>query len=115
MRLRRLPATGSRIGPGGFPMKFIAGLSLSMLIGVAAAPCADPASKTTEPSGRLFFLDAKGRLLTASPDGTGLKVMLSAGMSGPDGIAVDTAGGHVFWTNMGRVKEDDGSIQRLDL
>ncbi len=96
-------------------MKFIASLSLSVLLGIAVSQGADLTPKTTATTGRLFFLDAKGRLLSASPDGTDLKVMLAAGMSGPDGIAVDAAAGHIFWTNMGKVKEDDGSIQRLDL
>jgi hypothetical protein len=96
-------------------MKLIARLSLSMLIGIMAAPCDDVTPRTAASDGRLFFLDAKGRLLTANTDGTDLKVMLSAGMSGPDGVAADVAGKHIFWTNMGKVKEDDGSIQRLDL
>ena len=92
-------------------MRLIAGLSFSLLISIAAAPCADlTPNSTAAMAGRLYFLDAKGRLLTANPDGTGLKVMLSAGMSGPDGVAVDAAARHIFWTNMGKVKEDDGSI-----
>jgi DNA-binding beta-propeller fold protein YncE len=32
-----------------------------------------------------------------------------------DGIVVDQAAGHIFWTNMGKMKADDGSIERLDL
>ena len=31
---------------------------------------------------RIFYLDAKGRLLTAKPDGSDLRVLLSSGMSG---------------------------------
>src|ERR1700677_3662380 len=36
-------------------------------------------------------------------------------MSGPDGVAVDVEARHIYWSNMGKVKDDDGSIQRLDL
>src|SRR5260370_7139426 len=32
-----------------------------------------------------------------------------------DGIVVDPAARHIFWTNMGKMKADDGSIERLDL
>ena len=72
-----------------------------------------PAADLTGP--RIFYLDAKGRLLTAKPDGSDFRVVLSAGMSGPDGVAVDVASKHIYWTNMGKVKEDDGSIQGLNL
>jgi hypothetical protein len=64
---------------------------------------------------RIFYLDAKGMLLTARPDGTDVRVLLSSGMTGPDGVAVDVEAKQIYWTNMGKVKVDDGSIQRLDL
>ena len=71
-------------------------------------------SKAT--SGRVFFLDiAAGRVLRANPDGSGLKTIVSEGRRLPDGIAVDTAAGHIYWTNMGNLKENDGSIERADL
>lgn len=89
-----------------------------VLITASIAGAADAGSKDTLslPAGpRIFFLDAKGRLLTAKSDGSDLRVLLNNGMSGPDGVAVDVAAKHIYWTNMGKVKEDDGSIQRLDL
>ncbi len=50
---------------------------------------------------RLFFLDASsGRLLSANPDGADKKVIATGGRV-PDGIAVDTEAGHIYWTNMG--------------
>src|SRR5262249_20682009 len=77
-----------------------------------AAEINPPASGT---EGRIFFLIARGKLLSANPDGSDLKVLLDSGMSGPDGVAVDVKHGHIYWTNMGKVSEDDGSVQRLDL
>jgi len=78
-----------------------------MALSIAAAP------STT---GRLFFLDLRaGRLLSANPDGSDLKVLLEGNKTGMDGIVVDPAARHIFWTNMGKMKADDGSIERLDL
>jgi len=72
------------------------------------------APKTT--SGRLFFLDvAAGRILSSNPDGSDLKVILTEGRRLPDGIVVDVDAGHMYWTNMGNLKADDGSIERADL
>jgi DNA-binding beta-propeller fold protein YncE len=33
----------------------------------------------------------------------------------PDGIIVDLEAGHIYWTNMGNIKANDGSIDRADL
>lgn len=67
-------------------------------------------------TGRLFFLDlSAGRVLTANPDGSDLKVIVSEGRRLPDGIVVDVAAGHIFWTNMGNPIANDGSIERADL
>jgi len=66
--------------------------------------------------GRLYFLDlAAGRVLTANPDGSGLKTIVSEGRKLPDGIVVDVAAGHIYWTNMGNPKANDGTIDRADL
>jgi DNA-binding beta-propeller fold protein YncE len=99
-------------------MMKLAAIASVVTIGIAMAAGAEAGSKTAAPDltgPRIFYLDAKGRLLTAKADGSDLRVLLSAGMSGPDGVAVDAASKHIYWTNMGKVKEDDGSIQRLDL
>jgi DNA-binding beta-propeller fold protein YncE len=70
----------------------------------------------TATTGRLFFLDLSGgRVLTANPDGSDLKVIVSEGRRLPDGIVVDVAAGHIYWTNMGHPSENDGSIERADL
>jgi DNA-binding beta-propeller fold protein YncE len=72
-----------------------------------------PAAKTV---GRLYFLDlAAGRIHTSNPDGSDLKTIVSEGRKLPDGIVVDVAGGHIYWTNMGNPHANDGSIDRADL
>src|SRR6202035_758994 len=65
---------------------------------------------------RIFFLDlGAGRVLSANPDGSDLKTLVSEGRKLPDGLAVDIAAGHLYWTNMGNPKANDGSIFRSDL
>ncbi len=62
---------------------------------------------------RIFFLDlGGGRVLSANPDGSDLKMLVSEGRKLPDGLAVDIAAGHLYWTNMGNPKANDGSIFR---
>jgi DNA-binding beta-propeller fold protein YncE len=56
-----------------------------------------------------------GRILSVNPDGSGLKTILTEGRRLPDGIVVDAAAGHIYWTNMGNPKANDGSIERCDL
>ena len=73
-------------------------------------------SHATAVSGRLFFLDlGAGRILSANPDGSGLKVLVEEGRKLPDGLAIDAAAGHLYWTNMGNLKANDGSIMRANL
>jgi DNA-binding beta-propeller fold protein YncE len=65
---------------------------------------------------RLFFLSASsGQVFSANPDGSDLKVIVSEGRRLPDGIVVDLAAGHLYWTNMGNPVSNDGSIERSDL
>jgi DNA-binding beta-propeller fold protein YncE len=67
-------------------------------------------------SSRLFFMDlAAGRIFTSNPDGSDLKTIVNEGRRLPDGIVVDVAGGHIYFTNMGNPKANDGSIERADL
>jgi DNA-binding beta-propeller fold protein YncE len=76
------------------------------------------ASKRSEPGGtaRLYFLDlGGGRVLSSNPDGSDLKAIIDEGRKLPDGLAVDSAAGHLFWTNMGNPTANDGSILRSDL
>ena len=65
---------------------------------------------------RIFFLDlGAGRVLSANPDGSDLQTLVIEGRKLPDGLAVDVSAGHLYWTNMGNPKADDGSIFRSDL
>jgi DNA-binding beta-propeller fold protein YncE len=65
---------------------------------------------------RIIFLDlGAGRVLSANPDGSDLKTLVSEGRKLPDGLAVDVVAGHLYWTNMGNPKANDGTLFRSDL
>jgi DNA-binding beta-propeller fold protein YncE len=67
-------------------------------------------------TGRIFFLDlGGGRVLSANPDGSDLKTIVVEGRKLPDGLVVDSAARHLYWTNMGALTANDGSILRSDL
>jgi DNA-binding beta-propeller fold protein YncE len=73
-----------------------------------------PTQKTV--TSRIFFLDlGGGRVLSANPDGSDLKTIVQEGRKLPDGLVVDSAAGHMYWTNMGNPQANDGSILRSDL
>ena len=73
-----------------------------------------PEAKAT--TARLFFLSASsGQVFSANPDGSNLKVIVNEGRRIPDGIVVDVAAGHLYWTNMGNPTANDGSIERANL
>lgn len=68
----------------------------------------------------LFYLDLLGgRVLRVGTDGIKPQAIVTAGSAEPDGVVVDVAGGHVYWTNMGApqglTQIDDGYILRSDL
>ena len=66
-------------------------------------------------SARLFVLDlAEGRVFTVKPDGSD-KTIIATGQRMPDGVVVDVEAGHVYWTCMGVLSHNDGSIERVDL
>jgi sugar lactone lactonase YvrE len=66
-------------------------------------------------SGRLFVLDlCGGRIFSLNPDGSDSQTLIT-GCRLPDGLAVDMAAGHIYWTNMGVPYRNDGSIERSDL
>jgi sugar lactone lactonase YvrE len=84
-----------------------------MSVKTAKSNIRKPGAEVT--TARLFFLSASsGQVFSANPDGSGLKVIVSEGRRLPDGIVVDVAAGHLYWTNMGNPTANDGSIERAD-
>jgi len=74
-----------------------------------------PVSGNKAAAGRLFVLELNaGRIHSMNPDGSNKKTIVTDCRL-PDGIAVDTQAGHIYWTNMGIPSVDDGSIERVDL
>src|SRR5258708_2272754 len=73
-------------------------------------------SRRKAPAGRLFVLElSHGWIRSMSPDGSDPKVLVTE-CNLPDGITVDVAAGHIYWTNMGSSPAvNDGSIERADL
>jgi len=67
-------------------------------------------------SDRLLLLEAiPPRLLSVSLDGSSLDVLVDNLGGTPDGIAIDYASGHIYWTNMGQDwSKNDGFIERID-
>ena len=64
---------------------------------------------------RLFILDlAEGRVFSVNPDGSDKKIVVT-GCRMPDGVVVDVDAGHLYWTSMGVLSRNDGSIERADL
>ena len=75
----------------------------------------EPTSGRKQAVGRLFVLELSGgRIHSMSPDGSSRKVIV-ADCHLPDGIVVDVAAGHIYWTNMGVPNLNDGTIERADL
>lgn len=65
---------------------------------------------------RLFFLDVRGgRIVSANPDGSDTKTLVTGLRGTPDGIVVDAAAGYIYWTHMGGASADDGYLQRARL
>jgi sugar lactone lactonase YvrE len=74
------------------------------------------------PSGvpTLFYLDiARGRVMRVGTDGANPTAVVTSGSAEPDGVALDVAAGHIFWTNMGApqglMQINNGYILRADL
>ena len=107
-------AASARLGALSRPHRHVIKEVRSMSA-IASTPI-DTETKNAPTSGRLFFLNLSGgRILSANPDGSDLKTIINEGRKLPDGLALDIAAGHIYWTNMGDPKRNDGSIMRSDL
>jgi hypothetical protein len=71
------------------------------------------ASTTGTPT--IFYLDVAGRVMTAAAEAPVPRALVSAAGQGPDGIAINLAAGHIFWTGMGSPSADDGFVMRANL
>jgi DNA-binding beta-propeller fold protein YncE len=70
---------------------------------------------TSKTSGGSFFsMLAAAACSPQTQDGSDLKTIINEGRKFPDGLVVDTAAGHIYWTNMGNPVVNDGSIERAD-
>lgn len=53
--------------------------------------------------------------MSVNPDGSDLKVIVEEGRKLPDGLAVDAAAAHLYWTNMGNQQRlpapDNGPVE----
>jgi hypothetical protein len=79
--------------------------------GDAAPDAPDDLSKLN-----LFYLDVTGgRVMTANALHPVAQVLVPSAGQGPDGVAVDVAGGHVYWTLMGVPSNNDGAIMRSNM
>jgi hypothetical protein len=84
-----------------------------------AAPSGGP-DATAATVGKLFWLAIVGNQVMASTDTGGVRALITGqGISAPDGVAVDVAGGKMYWTNMGTLTDAPhtpaGSVQRANL
>jgi hypothetical protein len=69
----------------------------------------------TAQDGLLYVLDISGgRIFTVKPDGSDKQILVT-GCKNPDGIAVDTEAGRIYWTEMGVPHLNDGTISCADL
>jgi hypothetical protein len=66
---------------------------------------------------RLLMLQTRPpRLRSSALDGSDLRILIEDLGATPDGICVDVARGHIYWTNMGPDwNAPDGTIERCDL
>jgi DNA-binding beta-propeller fold protein YncE len=69
----------------------------------------------------MLSLGRKSRVVSVTPDGSDLQVLIDGLEAMPDGVAIDPIGRHLFYTFMGTVRdgedfwEPDGFIERANL
>jgi hypothetical protein len=70
---------------------------------------------TTAGTPTIFYLDVAGRVMTAAAENPSPRALVASAGDGPDGIAIDLAAGHIFWTGMGNPSSNDGFVMRANL
>ena len=85
------------------------------VVAIACAAAISPGS--AQSSGRIYFLELAGggRVMSANTDGTEVTLVAKSQGSGPDGIAFDPASRRIYWTTMGAVNANDGTIERAEV
>lgn len=80
------------------------------------ATSADAGAMTSMGTPRLFYLDVLfGRVLSADITGQRSAPVIDGQSATPDGIAVSTRTGSIYWTQMGDPNANDGTITRAKL
>jgi sugar lactone lactonase YvrE len=101
------------------PAKWPFALIASLIVGVCGAGDMPQPTvlDTQQAKPALFYLTLRGGVIRTSTHGKDPTVVVPSAAAGigPDGIAVDAEAGHIYWTTMGKVSSDDGSIMRADL
>ena len=86
---------------------------LGSLVCLAAALALGPAQAAGQAG--LYYL-GPAKVFHAGVDGGAPRALVEGPSGGVnDGIAIDEARGHIYWTNMGRASADDGFLRRSDL
>src|SRR4029078_7361236 len=77
------------------------------------------------PSGKMYWSDREGmRVMRANMDGSSVEALVTTGSTATDrmdqsrwcvGIALDTAGGWMYWTQKGGDNAGVGSLPRADI
>jgi low-density lipoprotein receptor class B len=77
---------------------------------------AEPVTSSSKATvGRIFVLDLSGgRVFSENTNGSDQKVIVT-GCRHPDAIVVDVEAEHLYWTNMGVLNMNDGSIESAHL
>jgi sugar lactone lactonase YvrE len=82
----------------------------------ALAPSPSVYTGSAAPRPTLFYLALRQGVMSASIRGESPAVLIPLETSGvgPDGIALDVPSRHIYWTTMGKVSANDGSVMRAD-
>lgn len=82
-------------------------------------------SATMSTSSTIFFLDLglsrndgatpNGRIMACNSGGSGVRTVVEHIETAPDGLGIDLANRHIYYTNMGNPSTNSGFISRVDM